>query len=146
MEAKGYYNDYAYMGLVDGTYMPFANEADYHQYLNGEKPTKAVLKARKEQMKKTKKHAMTYFNSEAKGSGDPMVSHPPHYQSSSGLEVLTVIKAFTEDLYGIEAVDTAQVLKYVCRWKKKNGKQDLEKARFYLDDLINYLESLEKED
>ena len=45
MERKGFWSDYAYMGYVNGTYLPFVNEAEYHQYLNGEKPTGSVLKA-----------------------------------------------------------------------------------------------------
>lgn len=70
-------------------------------------------------------------------SNDKAVSHPTHYQSESGLEVIDVINAFTADLKGIEAVDTANVIKYICRWKKKNGKQDLEKAMWYLQHLID---------
>ena len=69
-------------------------------------------------------------------SKDKMVSHPSHYQSEDGLEVIDVIKAFTADLTGIEAVDTGNIIKYICRWKKKNGLQDLEKALWYLQDLI----------
>lgn len=69
-------------------------------------------------------------------SNDTEVSHPSHYQSEDGLEVITVIKAFTEGLTGIEAVDTANVIKYICRWNKKNGIQDLEKAMWYLQHLI----------
>ena len=76
---------------------------------------------------------------------DKMVSRPPHYQSETGLEVIDVIKAFTFDLKGIEAVDTANVIKYICRWKAKNGKQDLEKAKWYLTHLIEHLEKLEGE-
>ena len=34
---------------------------------------------------------------------DEMVSHPSHYQSEAGLEVIDVIEAFTSDLNGIEA-------------------------------------------
>ena len=68
-----------------------------------------------------------------------MVDHPPHYKTKTGLETIEVIEAFTEDLTGIEAVDTANVLKYICRWKKKNGLQDLEKAQWYLNNLINHL-------
>ena len=68
---------------------------------------------------------------------DKMVSRPPHYQSETGLEVIDVIEAFTFDLKGIEAVDTAQVIKYICRWKHKNGIQDLENAMWYLQHLIN---------
>lgn len=73
---------------------------------------------------------------------DEMVSHPNHYQSDSGLEVIDVIEAFTEGLEGMEAVDTANVLKYICRWKKKNGVQDLKKAKWYLEHLINHEEDL----
>lgn len=71
---------------------------------------------------------------------DRMVSHPVHYQSESGLEVIDVIEAFTSDLKGIEAVDTANAIKYICRWRHKNGKQDLKKAIWYLQHLINHLE------
>lgn len=52
-------------------------------------------------------------------SKDAMVSHPAHYQSETGLEVIDVIEAFTVDLNGIEATDTGNVLKYMCRWKKR---------------------------
>lgn len=64
------------------------------------------------------------------------VNHPNHYKSKSGLEVIEVIRAFTEDLEGLEGYYTGNVLKYMCRWKKKNGLEDLKKARVYLDWLI----------
>ena len=73
-------------------------------------------------------------------TNDKMVSHPPHYQSNSGLEVIDVIDAFTADLVGTEAVCTGNVLKYICRWKHKNGLQDLKKAAWYLTHLIEHLE------
>ena len=69
-----------------------------------------------------------------------MVSHPPHYQSDTGLEVIDVIKAFTSDLTGIEATDTGNIIKYICRWKHKNGVEDLKKAKWYLDHLIKEVE------
>lgn len=75
---------------------------------------------------------------------DQMVSHPPHYQTAYGLEAIDVIEAFTADLKGIEATDTGNVLKYMCRWKHKNGLQDLNKAKWYLEHLIHHLEK-EKE-
>ena len=37
------------------------------------------------------------------------------------------------------------VIKYVSRWKQKNGIQDLKKARHYLDLLIEHLEKEENE-
>lgn len=75
---------------------------------------------------------------------DP-VNHPDHYISKTGMEAFDVIEAFTFDLKGIEAVCTANVLKYMCRWKNKNGVQDLKKAEWYLEHLINHMETIEKE-
>ena len=74
-----------------------------------------------------------------------IVNEPPHYISETGLETIDVIEAFTFDLKGIEAVCVANVIKYVCRFDKKNGVQDLEKAKWYLERLINHRESIEKE-
>jgi len=74
---------------------------------------------------------------------DKMVEHPDHYQSADGLEVIDVIKAFTSDLVGIECVCTANALKYLCRWKKKNGIQDLKKSSWYINYLIEFLENVE---
>ena len=72
-----------------------------------------------------------------------MVNHPPHYISESGLETIDVIKAFTTDLECLEAVCTANVLKYICRWKHKNGIQDIEKAIWYAQYLVDYLKEKE---
>lgn len=68
------------------------------------------------------------------------VNHPNHYQSESGLEVIDVIKAFTVGLEDYEAVATGNALKYLCRWKKKNGIEDLKKTVWYINDLIKYME------
>ena len=72
-------------------------------------------------------------------SNDKMVSHPDHYISSNGMEVIDVIEAFTDGLNGVEAFDTGNAIKYICRWKNKNGVEDLEKARWYIEHLINYI-------
>ena len=45
----------------------------------------------------------------------------------------------------IEATDTGNILKYMCRWKSKNGLQDLEKAKWYLEHLIAHVAKLEEE-
>ena len=73
------------------------------------------------------------------------VNHPPHYQSKSGLEVIDVIEAFTDNLKGIYAVDTGNAIKYICRWSHKNGVEDLKKARWYINNLIDHLEKESKE-
>ena len=78
-------------------------------------------------------------------SNDNSVSHPAHYQSDSGLEVIQVIESFTAGLSGIEATDTGNIIKYACRWKKKNGIQDLEKILWYTQHLIDHLRKTEQE-
>lgn len=69
-----------------------------------------------------------------------MVNHPNHYKTSNGLEAIDVMEAFTEGLEGIEAVDTANMIKYILRWKKKNGAEDIRKALWYGNHLLNHLE------
>lgn len=73
-------------------------------------------------------------------SGDVMVSHPAHYQSKNGMEVIDVIEAFTDGLNGIEATDTGNIIKYACRWNAKgNAVQDIRKIIWYATHLLNHL-------
>lgn len=69
-----------------------------------------------------------------------MVNHPEHYQSGK-IETIDVIEEFTKDLKGIEAFDTANIIKYACRWKRKNGVEDLRKLVWYANHLINHIET-----
>ena len=57
---------------------------------------------------------------------DP-VDHPTHYQSQTGLEAIDVIEAF-----GL-GFNLGNVAKYILRSEKKNGVEDLKKARWYLN-------------
>lgn len=63
------------------------------------------------------------------------VNHPSHY-CQGGIECIDAIQAAVTGLTGMEAVCTGQIIKYVWRWKHKNGTEDLQKARFYLNKLI----------
>lgn len=67
-----------------------------------------------------------------------MVNKPPHYQGAK-FECIDVIEEITKDLTGIEAVCTANAIKYLYRWKKKNGLQDISKSIWYLNKLIETL-------
>lgn len=80
-------------------------------------------------------------------SDDKMVSHPKHYQSKTGLEVIDVIEAFTDGLNGIEATDTGNIIKYACRWSRKGTPaRDLEKIIWYATHLINYLKERKEQE
>jgi hypothetical protein len=68
-----------------------------------------------------------------------VVNHPPHYNKGK-VECIDAIESAVSDLHGIEAVCTANAIKYLYRWKAKDGVESLKKARWYLDRLINTLE------
>ena len=64
------------------------------------------------------------------------VNHPAHY-NAGGIECIDALKAATTGLCGIEAVCTANAIKYLWRWKYKNGVEDLKKAIWYIEKLLN---------
>lgn len=67
------------------------------------------------------------------------INSPKHYKLyGMDIESIDVIRAVDHDLDGTEGFFTGNVLKYMIRWKKKNGIEDLQKARKYLDWLIEY--------
>lgn len=80
------------------------------------------------------------FNSCRARNGLDTVNHPKHYKAKNGMEVIDVIEAFTANLEGYEATHTGNVIKYICRWKEKNGIEDLRKAQWYLERLIKNIE------
>ena len=74
--------------------------------------------------------------------GFDVVDKPEHYNTNlpEGIEVLDIIAAQTENLSGLRAVCQGNLLKYALRWQKKNGVEDLKKARAYIDRLIEEME------
>jgi len=64
-----------------------------------------------------------------------MVNHPPHY-TQGGIECIDAIRAAITGKPPYEAWLVGQIIKYIWRYDKKNGLEDLEKAKFYLDRLI----------
>ena len=63
------------------------------------------------------------------------VNHPSYYTAGK-VECIDAIEAAVTGLVGLEAVCTANVIKYLWRWKLKNGVEDLQKAKWYLEKLI----------
>lgn len=63
--------------------------------------------------------------------------NPDHYKGNK-LECIDCIEEATRNLIGIEAITVANVIKYIWRYKDKNGLEDLLKAEWYLKRLINH--------
>lgn len=74
-----------------------------------------------------------------------MVNHPAHYQMQNGMEVIDIIESVTSELSGIEAVCVGNTIKYIARFKHKNGLEDLKKASWYLNKLISIEEGKKNE-
>tara|TARA_R100000234_G_scaffold117395_1_gene95786 strand:+ start:5954 stop:6193 length:240 start_codon:yes stop_codon:yes gene_type:complete len=64
---------------------------------------------------------------------EDMVNNPPHYNKAN-IECIEAIRAATNEGYGYYL--QGNILKYVWRYRYKGGVEDLEKAKFYLNRLI----------
>lgn len=67
---------------------------------------------------------------------------PAHYVKG-GMMCIDVIRVMVEDHDGFEGHCLGTVIKYLWRWKQKNGVEDLKKARAFLDYMIEYVEGKE---
>lgn len=73
------------------------------------------------------------------------VNHPDHYQNIAGVEAIDILNDVVKDLPGKQAAMLWNTLKYLLRFQKKNGVEDLKKAQNYLQWLIDDIEAV-KED
>ena len=62
-----------------------------------------------------------------------MVNSPPHY-NQAGVECIDALRAATDE--GYQYYLQGNIIKYLWRYRYKNGVQDLEKAQWYLEKLI----------
>jgi hypothetical protein len=63
------------------------------------------------------------------------VNHPAHY-TAGNIECIDAIQEAIKGLDGDEGYLTGNIIKYMWRWKRKNGLEDLKKAKWYLERLI----------
>ena len=66
------------------------------------------------------------------------VNHPTHYTSTK-IETIDIIQdKLTAEAF--EGFCIGNVLKYLTRYRQKNGLEDLQRARWYLDKIIRVKE------
>ena len=65
--------------------------------------------------------------------------NPRHYNQGK-VECIDALESATVDKKGIEAVCTANVIKYLWRYESKNGVEDIKKAKWYLNKLLSHLD------
>lgn len=78
-----------------------------------------------------------YTDPPKKREGD-MIKHPDHY-TFRGVEAIEVVKIMTSTATGVEAYLLGCAVKYLYRYPRKNGKQDLDKAIQCIKMLRDYL-------
>ena len=68
------------------------------------------------------------------------INNPSHYKGKFGLEAIEIVKNFVFGLEGVEGFYWGNTIKYLLRFQKKNGLEDLKKASKNLDWLIEEIE------
>ena len=71
--------------------------------------------------------------------------NPSHYQRD-GMECIDAIKAAVQNLSGAEAYCTGSAIKYLWRWDEKGGKDDLNKAKWFIQDMVSDIEEREHQE
>lgn len=69
------------------------------------------------------------------------VNNPSHYKGKFGLEAIDVVRNFAGNLTAAQGFYWGNAIKYMLRFQKKNGLEDLKKARKNLDWLIEEMEN-----
>lgn len=65
------------------------------------------------------------------------VNHPKHYEKSCSLECIEAMELMGS-IYDVATFCFYNAFKYVWRYKNKNGKEDLKKAKWYIDRCYYY--------
>ncbi|KAA9274637.1 DUF3310 domain-containing protein [Staphylococcus epidermidis] len=97
---------FADVEAIDGRTWTIDDSYDFYSLANGNEPVEMTL--------------------------DDKVNHPSHYMYGD-IEVVDFIEQVTKDYKPELAFAIGNAIKYISRANRKNGKEDLNKARWYLN-------------
>ncbi|MCG1085220.1 DUF3310 domain-containing protein [Staphylococcus epidermidis] len=97
---------FADVEAIDGRTWTIDDSYDFYSLANGNEPVEMTL--------------------------DDKVNHPSHY-TYGDIEVVDFIEQVTKDYKPELAFAIGNAIKYISRANRKNGKEDLDKARWYLN-------------
>ena len=83
---------------------------------------------------------MTSFKSETSTEAEDLEVYNPSHYNQGKVECIDAIASATINKQGIEAVCVANVIKYLWRYEEKGGRQDIKKALWYLEKLLEETE------
>ncbi len=81
------------------------------------------------------------FKGDYKTDSADMVNHPPHY-NQYGVECIEALRSACGE--GFEYYLQGNIMKYVWRYRYKNGIEDLKKANWYLELLMETIDGNKK--
>ncbi len=87
-------------------------------------------------------HRDCVITTTTQGNPSDAVSHPSHYTAGE-IEVIDIIDDAVQGADPFEAVCQANIIKYILRYRHKNGAEDVKKAIWYAERLVAELESEE---
>lgn len=67
------------------------------------------------------------------------VNHPDHYKGNKGIETIDYIENIMSE-EAFEGYLVGNITKYISRFDKKNGLEDIKKAQWYINKLIEKME------
>lgn len=70
--------------------------------------------------------------------------HSPQHYTAGSVEVIEIIDDAVQGADPFEAVCQANIIKYILRYRHKNGAEDVKKAIWYAERLVAELESESK--
>ena len=85
------------------------------------------------------KKYLNFINGKELEINEDIINKPNHYQlniKGNNIQVIDIIDEVVKDYKPKEAFKIANVIKYILRASKKNGKQDLKKAKKYIEMLL----------
>lgn len=126
--------------------MTETNEQTYvsPRYKGKNPKTPEQLKAEREARRQKKLEKLAEMKATRHYTSDDPAVNPSHYKTKGGFEAIDLIEAFTEDLPGYEGYLAGSAMKYLCRYKKKNGLVDIKKSAWFVNELIKHLEEQER--
>ncbi len=71
------------------------------------------------------------------------VNHPVHYNKND-IECIECIRACVDGYDGIEGFYVGNIVKYLYRANQKGGLESLEKAQWYMNELVRELKNRKK--
>ena len=121
-----------------------AEKKDLENLLEDYRDDVTMLTSKVESLQKQLDAAAAYTEGVPTDREHDPVNRPAHYTAGK-VECIDAIESATVGLAGGQAYATGAAIKYLWRWSRKGGVEDLKKARWHVDRLIQNVDAEDRE-